>query len=205
MAAPTVTDERSLIDAARAGISPSALGDLCYDMTSIASPSGEELTLAEHLAKRLARVGASVRVSRFGVSGASLVARIGTASDGPRLWVYAPLDTAFSGNNEEDQPWLGTAPRPDFALPPSRESGKVIGLGAENPKGFAAAAIAAFEGVARQQQHLRGEIVLTLCGGSMPVSWRPRVGGGIGHGAGVSQLIADEPRPDFAIVLKPGY
>ncbi len=205
MAAPTATDERSLIFAARAGLSPRTLGDLCYDLTSIASPSGEELTLAEFLAKRLAAVGASVRVSRFGVSGASVVARIGSAGDGPRLWVYAPIDTAFSGNNEEDQPWLGTAPRADFALPPSRDSGKVIGLGAENPKGFAAAAIAAFEAVARQQQHLRGEIVLTLCGGSMPVSWRPRVGSGIGHGAGVSQLIAEEPRPDFAIVLKPGY
>jgi acetylornithine deacetylase/succinyl-diaminopimelate desuccinylase-like protein len=115
------------------------------------------------------------------------------------------LDTAFSGNNEEDQPWLGTAPRPDFALPPSRDSGKVIGLGAENPKGFAAAAIAAFEAVALQQQRLRGEIVLVMCGGSMPVNWRPRVGGAIGHGAGISQLIAEEAPPDFAIVLKPGY
>lgn len=205
MAAPTATDERSLILAARARLSPRAIGDLCYDMTSIASPSGEELTLADFLAKRLARVGASTRVSRFGVSGASLVARIGTATSGPRLWVYAPLDTAFSGNREEDQPWLGDTPRGDFALPPYRESGKVIGLGAENPKGFAAAAIAAFEAVARQQQHLRGEIVLVLCGGSMPVSWRPSVGSGVGHGAGVSQLIAEEPRPDFAIVLKPGY
>ena len=170
MAAPTTTDERSLIYAARASLSPKLVGDLCYEMTLIASPSGEELTLAEFLAKRLAAAGASTRVSRFGVSGASLVARIGSASDGPRLWVYAPLDTAFSGNNEEDQPWLGTAPRADFALPPSRESGKVIGLGAENPKGFAAAAIAAFEAVAREQHHLRGEIVLTLCGGSMPVT-----------------------------------
>ena len=134
-----------------------------------------------------------------------MVARIGRASDGPRVWLYAPLDSAFSGNLEEDRPWLGAAPRADFALPPSRADGKVIGMGAENPKGFAAAGVAAFEAIARAKPDLRGEIVLALCGGSMPISSRPGLGSGIGHGTGVRQLLATEAPPDFAIVLKPGY
>ncbi|MEX2547963.1 MAG: M20/M25/M40 family metallo-hydrolase [Chloroflexota bacterium] len=207
MAAPTDlgAEHEALIERCRATFSPASVGDLCYEMSAIASPTGEELALAEFLAKRLAAAGAEVRVSRFGEAGASLVARIGTAAEGPRLWLYAPLDTAFSGTPDEDRPWLGDAPRADFALPPRREGGKVIGLGAENPKGFAAAAVAAFEALAPSGLDLRGEIVLTLCGGSMPVSSRPRLGTGIGHGTGVSQLLAEEPRPDFAIVLKPGY
>ena len=33
--------ERRLIDASRAQLIPEALGSLCYDMTAIASPTGE--------------------------------------------------------------------------------------------------------------------------------------------------------------------
>lgn len=197
--------QRAVVDAARASLSPSAIGDLCYEMTAIASPTGEELTLAEHLAERLRGAGADAQVVRFGDRGASLIARFGGASDGPRLWLYAPLDTAFSGRHDEDQPWLGDDPRADFALPPQRADGKVIGLGAENPKGFAAAGVAAFEAVVRARPQMRGQIALTLCGGSMPVNARPRLGTGIGHGVGVRQLLGVEARPDFAIVLKPGY
>ena len=198
--------DRALVERARARTGAGAVGDLCYDMTSIASPTGEELSLAEYLADRLVRVGARTRISRLGESGASFVARIGRAQpDGVRLWIYAPLDTAFSGNVNEDEPWLGNSPRADFALPASREGGKIIGMGAENPKGFASAGIAAFEAIALEHPDLRGEIVLTLAGGSMPVGARPGLGSGIGHGAGMKQLIAEEPRADFAIVLKPGY
>jgi acetylornithine deacetylase/succinyl-diaminopimelate desuccinylase-like protein len=198
-------DHRAVINTARATLTPSALGDLCFAMTSIPSPTGEELALADLLGKRLSGSGATVRVSRFGASGASLVARVGRGTDGPRLWLYAPLDTAFSGSRSEDSPWLGYSPRADFALPPTRAEGKVIGLGAENPKGFAAAAVAAFEAVATSGADLRGEVVLTLCGGSMPVSARPGLGSDVGHGAGVKQLLAEERRPDFVILLKPGY
>jgi succinyl-diaminopimelate desuccinylase len=203
--ATTAPASLTATDSARASITPDALGRLCYDMTAIASPTGEELALAEFLATHLRAARADAKVHRFGERGASVTARIGGRGDGPRLWLYAPLDTAFSGNLDEDRPWLGDVPRADFALPPSRAEGKVIGLGAENPKGFAAAAVAAFEAVARADPPLNGELVLTLCGGSMPVNARPRLGSGIGHGTGVSQLLAEEPRPDFAIVLKPGY
>jgi acetylornithine deacetylase/succinyl-diaminopimelate desuccinylase-like protein len=207
MAAPptSAAATRSLIDVARGGLSPDALGELCYDMTSIASPTGEELALAEMLATRLRGAGATARVSRQGDRGASLVARIGRGSDGPRLWLYAALDTAFSGNIDEDRPYLGDAPRADFTLPASRANGKVIGLGAENPKGFAAAGIAAFEAIARQHPDFPGEVVLALAGGSMPINARPGLGAGIGHGTGIRQLLAEEPLPHYAVVLKPGY
>lgn len=198
--------EAAAVDRARGLLSADAVGQLCYEMTSIASPTGEELYLAEFLADRLAAAGATSRVSRFGESGASFVATFGRGDpDGARLWLYAPLDTGFSGNRDEDRPWVGDTPRPDFALPAQRENGKVIGLGAENPKAFAAAGVAAFEAVASSNPELRGQVVLTLAGGSMPVTARPRLGSGIGHGTGIKQLLAEEPRPDFAIVLKPGY
>ena len=189
--AKLAAEESALIERARSTLSPSLVGDICFELTATPSPSGEEFLLADRLAKRLAGAGAETRVSMFGESGASLVARIGRAEDGPRLWLYAPLDTAFSGSRDEDQPWLGDVPRADFALPPRRADGKVIGLGAENPKGFAAAAVAAFEAIAGANPDLRGEIVLTLWCGSMPVTSRPGQVGNIGHGAGIRQLITE--------------
>jgi acetylornithine deacetylase/succinyl-diaminopimelate desuccinylase-like protein len=113
----------------------------------------------------------------------------------------------MSGNVDEDRPWLGDTPRADWALPPTRADGKVIGLGADNPKAFAAAGLAAFEAIARSGAagDLPGEISLTLCGGSMPISSRPGHAGTVGHGTGVRQLLGESDKPDFAIVLKPGY
>jgi acetylornithine deacetylase/succinyl-diaminopimelate desuccinylase-like protein len=197
--------ERRLIEQARSMIDAAAVGDICYALTEIASPTGEELALAEFVADHVRRAGAQARVSRVGDGGASVLASYGSGGDGPTVWIYAPLDTSFSGNPDEDRPWLGDQPRADFSLPPQRAGGKVIGMGAENPKGFAAAGIAAFEALARSRASVRGRICLALAGGSMPINHRPGHDAVVGHGVGISQLLSEEPRPDFAIVLKPGY
>jgi acetylornithine deacetylase/succinyl-diaminopimelate desuccinylase-like protein len=137
---------------------------------------------------------------------ANAVGRLRGSGDGPRLLLYAPLDTAWSGDTAEDEPWLGAVPRPDFALPPVRDGDRVIGLGAENPKAFAASAIAAVEALATAGARLRGDVVLALAGGSMPVAGRPGIERPVvGLGSGIRALLAAGPRPDFAIVLKPGY
>jgi acetylornithine deacetylase/succinyl-diaminopimelate desuccinylase-like protein len=138
---------------------------------------------------------------------ANAVGRHGRAEKGfPRLLLYAPLDTAFSGNPEEDSPWLGKKPRADFAFPPTRDGTRVTGMGAENPKGFAAAAVAAVEAMVQAEIDFPGDLVVGLVGGSMPVVDRPAVGlEHIGFGQGVRFLLESGLRPDMAIVLKPGY
>ncbi len=198
-------EQQPLADRARASLTPETLGDLCLAMTSIASPTGEERELADYLANRLADAGLDTHVVPFAERGASVVARLGDGREGPNVWVYAPLDSAFAGNAAEDRPFLGLEPRPDFALPPRREGGKIIGMAADNPKGFAAAAVAAFESLSRAGLKPRGSLVLTLAGGSMPVGARPGMGTDIGFGAGIKSILAGEPKPDFAVVLKPGY
>src|ERR671916_61695 len=104
-----------------------------------------------------------------------------------------------------EAPAMSQVDQPDFDLPPRRADGKVIGLGAENPKGFAAAGIAAFEALARAGYRPSGDLSLVLAGGSMPVIGRPGLYGQVGHGAGIRQVISTETRPDAAIVLKPGW
>src|SRR5262249_25220546 len=61
------------------------------------------------------------------------------------------------------------------------------------------AASAAATAVARAGWQLRGELLVGLAGGTMPVADRP------GLGQGTRRLLLDEPRPDFCVVLKPGY
>lgn len=191
---------------ARASLDDGRLADLAFDMTAIPSPTGEERPLAEFIAGHLAGAGLESEVQVVGGSQANAVGRLRGSGGGPSLLIYAPLDTAFSGGREEDRPWIGDEPRPDFALPPRREGSKVVGLGAENPKGYAAAGIAALEAVASSEAELLGDVTMALASGSMPVGHRPSVERALaGLGSGITFFLDHEPPADFAIVLKPGY
>lgn len=182
------------------------LGNLVESMVGIASPTGEEASLAAFVVQHLQAAGVDAFVQSVGERGANAIGILRGSGGGVRLMIYAPLDTAFSGNLDEDEPWLGREPRADFALPPRREGSKIVGLGAENPKAFAASGIAAFEALARAEVDLRGDVVLVLAGGSMPINARPGFGDTVvGHGVGIRAYLDSEPAPDFAIILKPGY
>lgn len=196
-----------LIERAREKLDADRVADLIYEMTAIPSPTGEELPLAQFVASHMADAGLTASVQTIHAESANAVARLGRAErNSARLLLYAPLDTAFSGQTREDEPWLGKQPRADFALPPTREGHQVIGLGAENPKAFAAAGIAAIEALAAADADLLGEVTLGLAGGSMPIIDRPEAGlRDVGHGHGVRYMLENGARPDFAIVLKPGY
>jgi acetylornithine deacetylase/succinyl-diaminopimelate desuccinylase-like protein len=105
--------------------------------------------------------------------------------------LWAPLDTPPVGAD-----WIGDEPRADWSLPPRREGDKVIGLGADNPKAFAAAAIGAATTIARSGVELPGELVVGLAGGTMPVA------GGLGAG---TRRLLEHVTPDYCVVLKPGW
>lgn len=206
--APLEAERRSLVERACVEIDPERLAELCLEMTAIPSPTGEELALASYLAGRLRSGGLEGGVQPVGGRQANAIGRLRGSGDGPELLVYAPLDTAFAGAEAEDRAWLGERPRPDFALPPRREGTKVIGLGAENPKGFAACAVAAAEALARAGAGpaLAGDLVIALASGSMPIGGRPGSDRrNLGFGSGLTYMLEHGVAPDFAIVLKPGY
>jgi acetylornithine deacetylase/succinyl-diaminopimelate desuccinylase-like protein len=204
-ALPTAAAE--LVESARRTLDADRVADLVEAMTAIPSPSGEELPLARFLAEHMTDAGLRAEVQSVHGTSANAIGRFGRAeADAPRLLLYGAIDTAFSGQAREDEPWLGAEPRADFALPPTRDGHRIVGLGAENPKAFAAAGIAAVEALTAAGADLQGEVVLGLVGGSMPIIDRPEAGlRGVGHGRGIRHLLANEARPDFAIVLKPGY
>lgn len=190
-------EQRGWVDSARARLDPAALGDLVREMTAIPSPTGGEAALAEFLAGHLAAAGIEARVQPVGGGQANALGRLAGSGDGPTLLLYSGIDTPFGGGQGEDTPWLGSSPRADWAVPPTEADGKVIGLGADNPKGFAAALVAAAEAVARAGVPLRGDVWVALASGSMPVA------GGLG--SGISRILDELGSPDFAILVKPGY
>lgn len=188
---------------ARALLDPDRLRDLLLEMVAIPSPTGEEASLAAFLVAHLAEAGLDARAQPVVARQVNVLATLAGTGDGPRLLVYSGIDTPFGG--ARDEPWLGPEARADWSLPPRAESGKVIGLGADNPKGFAAAVVVAVEAIARAGIPLRGDVIVALASGSMPV--RREVDGQlvIGLGSGISRILDEIERPDFAILVKPGY
>jgi succinyl-diaminopimelate desuccinylase len=119
--------------------------------------------------------------------------------------LLAPLDTAFAPG-PQDAAWIGDAPRADFALPSERFGDRIVGLGAENPTGFATCALATALAVHRSGIPMDGQLVVGLVGGSMPVLHNDISSrANIGLHVGTQFLLDRHPHPDAAIVLKPGY
>lgn len=197
--------QREWTRAARAEVDEEELALLCQSSTDIPSPTGAERELAEYLRDWMAAAGLDSRVQLIDERQANLVVKVGSGRGGPRLLLLAPLDTAFAPGSA-DAAWLGETPRADFSLPSERFGEKIVGLGAENPKGFASCALAAALAVHRCGIPLDGQLVVALVGGSMPVLCsRISSRGNIGLHAGTQFLLDHGPHPDAAIVLKPGY
>lgn len=204
-AATLSSEQRDLLAAAQARISRDRLAERLRTIVDIASPTGEELGLAQHLARELEAIGCDASVQQIDERQGNAVGRLTGAGDGVDLLLYAPIDTAFSGNVAEDEPWLGPRPRADLALPARIEDGKVIGLGAENPKSYVACILEVVETLAGVGATLPGSLTAGFAGGGMPISGRPGLRRSIGHGTGCAYMLERGVRPDYAIIVKPGY
>ncbi len=198
-------DDEALLEAARAGISRDRMAERLRRIVDLPSPTGEELPLARLLADELRAIGCAADVQAIDDRQGNAVGRLAGTGDGVELLLYAPLDTAFSGNRDEDEPWLGAEPRPDLSLPARIADGKVIGLGAENPKSYIACILEVVDVLAAAGVQLPGTLVAGFAGGGMPSSGRPGLRTNIGHGVGCAWMLEHGVRPDYAVIVKPGY
>lgn len=198
-------DREALVAAAIDRVDPDRMAARLRRIVDLPSPSGEELPLARLLAEELKSIGCATEVQEFDGQQGNAVGRLAGTGDGVELLLYAPLDTAFSGDPEEDEPWLGRQPRPDLSLPASIADGKVIGLGAENPKSYIACILEVMDVLAASRVDLPGTLIAGFAGGGMPTSGRPGLPRNIGHGVGCAYMIEHGVRPDYAVIVKPGY
>lgn len=189
-------------------IDASALLRLTQEMVDIPSPTGRERALAEYLTVRLRESGLDAYCQSIDDPQANAVGRYRGQGEGADLLLYAPIDTAFEGRAAEDGPWLGAQDRADLRPHALVEDGFVVGLGAENPKGYVASIVAAAEAVARAGIPLKGDLLVGLGAGGMPTNvpagrMSPRRN--LGQGVGCAYMLEQGVRGDFAVIAKPGW
>lgn len=217
---------RSWVEAAWARVSAERLRELAVGVTSIPSPTGEELAVATYLADEARRAGIDARVQpvpdpraaeapardvpardvQEADAQANAVGRIAGTGDGADLLLYAPIDTLTVGTADEDVPWIGPELRPDMRPEAQVDGPYVSGLGASNPKGHAACVLAAAEAIASVEVPLRGSVLIGFGAGGMPTNARRATGRrDIGHGVGCAHMLTHGLTPDAAVIAKPGW
>jgi succinyl-diaminopimelate desuccinylase len=96
---------------------------------NIASPTGEERAFAEFLVETMRQQGLRARLQPIDAHSANAIAEFGDGS-GPSVMLFAPLDSAISGIEAEEVPWVGPELRPDQRPIARIEGNSVIGLSA---------------------------------------------------------------------------
>lgn len=184
------------------------LTDLIAGMVDIPSPTGEESELAHWLVSAMRAGGLEARYQALDDRQANAVGRLRGDGTGSDLLLFAPIDTLTVGDPAEDVPWAGPSLRADME-PRARVMGDhVMGLGASNPKGHAAALIAAAEAVSAAGVPLRGDVIVGLGAGGMPTNGRTARGltrRNSGQGVGCSFMLEQGVWADHAVIAKPGW
>lgn len=187
-------------------IDESKLAELNRMMASIASPTGEEKQLAMALVDVMSHTGIHAHYQPMDDDQGNAVGRLTGTGNGADLLLYAPLDTAFSTDEEEECPWIGDRLPAEMTTNAYVRNGEVVGMGAENPKGYAACAIAAAQAIRSADVPLQGSLLVGLGSGGMPTNRRPALSKfNAGQGAGCAFMLEQGARGDFAIIAKPGW
>jgi len=187
-------------------IDETKLAELNRTMASIASPTGEERQLAEALVDTMNASDIAGYYQPMADDQGNAIGRIAGKGAGADLLLYAPLDTAFSTSEEEECPWIGDRFPADMTTKAYIQGSNVVGMGAENPKGYAAAIVAAAQAIKAAGVPLKGSLLVGLGAGGMPTNRRPNFKKfNAGQGIGCAFMLEQGVRGDFAIIAKPGW
>jgi acetylornithine deacetylase/succinyl-diaminopimelate desuccinylase-like protein len=199
------SDQETWLDQAWGTVDRDEIAELLLALTSISSPTGEERAIAEFLVGYLRRAGLEGIYQAIDDQQGNAIGRLTGDSSGADLLLYAPTDTAFSGEPAEEVPWIGESIRADLLPQGFRVDDYVVGLGAENPKAYVACVVSAAMAIRRAGVPLKGSLLVGLGAGGMPTNQRPgQTRANAGQGNGCSFMLEQGFRGDFAILAKPG-
>jgi acetylornithine deacetylase/succinyl-diaminopimelate desuccinylase-like protein len=203
---PLSAVQKDWLERAWSNIDTERMAQLNLQMANIPSPTGEERQLAEFMAAYMADFGLDAFYQPIDEKQGNAVGRLKGSGGGPELLFYSPLDTIYTGSPSEDSPGVASFEEPYMKSKGVMDSGNVVGLGAENPKGYATCLVSAVEAVARANIPLSGTIIVGLGAGAMPSNKRPGLERfNIGHGSGCDFMLQQGVRADFAVIAKPFY
>lgn len=199
---------RATVDRVMAHAGPDRLREIVVGLVDTPSPTGQERPLAEWAVNHLSDAGVDARVQPLDDLQANAVGKLPGSGQGPSLLLYAPTDTLTTGDPSQDQPWAASSLRADMRPRAVVDGDFVLGLGASNPKGHAAAVMAAGEAIQASGIELDGDLWLGLGAGGMPANRWPHSASSrwnAGQGVGCSFMLEQGVYPDHALIAKPGW
>lgn len=185
-------------------ISDESLTETLSEMVNIASPTGEEALLAEHICAKLRSYGVDAQTQKISPSQANAFGSVEGSTESKTLLLYAPLDTVTSNSEAEDLPWLGPEMRDDFRAKAYVKDGHIFGLGAHNPKGHGACILETAKVLKAMNIELAGNLFYGFGAGGMPTHGREGFDCNSGHGSGCAHMLSQIPKLDAAIIAKSG-
>jgi succinyl-diaminopimelate desuccinylase len=198
-----------MVAAAMAEVTRDRLLEAVCGLVDVPSPTGAERLAAEWITSRLGAAGLEASLQVIDDHQANAVAVLRGPEDGPTVLLYAPIDTFTTGDPALDLPWAGPVMREDM-LPRATVHGDLVtGLAAGNPKGHAAAVMAAVSALFASGVPVPGDVVAGFGAGGMPSFAVPDVGTpgreNTGHGVGAGFLLERGWTTDHAVIAKPGW
>jgi acetylornithine deacetylase/succinyl-diaminopimelate desuccinylase-like protein len=209
--APLSTRQQDWVNRALACIDDDGCVRLLADMVGVPSATGEERALAQMLVRAMKARGLDAFYQEIDEHRGNAVGRLRGSGVGPELLLYGHSDTTFTGVEDEDFPVIGPVARPDLHPTARVENGVLSGLGASNPKGGAACAVAALDAVHRAGVQLTGDVTVAIVAGGIhkrPIKGVLRNYAGRlyqGFGLGCEWALKHGIRADYCISTKPGY
>ncbi len=203
--------QQEWVDRAFACIDDEACVRLLADMVNVPSPTGDERALAQMLVAVMKDRGLEAFYQEIDEHRGNAVGRLRGSGEGPDLLFYGHLDTTFTGVDDEDYPVVGPADRRDLRPAAWVENEVLAGLGASNPKGGDACAIAAVDAVRRAGVPLTGDVTIAVVAGGIhkrPIKAVQRNYAGRayqGFGLGCEYALKHGIRADHCVSTKPGY
>jgi acetylornithine deacetylase len=179
-------------------ITPEAVRDALVEMVDIASPTGRESAMAEHLVDRLRRAGFTSYLQEVSAGRPNAVGVKRGTGDGINLLFTGHMDTSYDG----DEDYLKGE---GFKAKGVFRDGWIWGLGANNMKSGLASALVAMQALHKEGIELKGDI---LYGGVVGETEKAAVdefrGESVsGYGVGTRHLVLHGVTADYAILAEP--
>lgn len=184
---------------ARARLNPQRLKQLLFDISNIHSPTGATRQASEFMSRHLQGIGMKSRYYPMNDITGNVVGEHRGSGGGATVLLYAPIDTHLDRTPGEEI-LTGEGQEADLQPFAQRVDDWVFGLGSSNPKAMIATLTEVATALIEAQVPLRGDLLLGMADGGMPVDISARHAG---MSNGVIHLLNRGMYPDFAIIMKP--
>lgn len=196
---PFSAQQAQWYEQARARLNPQRLQQLLFDISNIHSPTGATRQASEFMNRHLQGIGMKSRYYPMSDITGNVVGEFRGSGGGATVLLYAPIDTHLDRTPGEEV-LTGEGQEADLQPFAQRVDDWVFGLGSSNPKAMIATLTEVATALIDAQVPLRGDLLLGMADGGMPVDISARHAG---MSNGVIHLLNRGLYPDFAIIMKP--